>query len=164
MHIRSTRDDRPGETRGGRSQSVDVAVITLATLAVIYTLHAAASLFIPLVVASLVSLLFNPLINLMGRAYVPRSMSALLLLLVIGGPFTLLGAQLAEPAQRWIQQVPELAATISEQIEDLSVALVAPEPETSPPVTKRADPSPWRSFLSWAGLEGETPEPEPPAE
>ncbi len=152
----------PAGARGRRSRVASGSIVTLAALAVMYTLHFAASLLIPIAVAVLISLLFNPVINALGRVYVPRIVSALLLLVAIGGPFTLLGTQLAEPAQRWAGQIPELASELSDQIESLSEALVAPKEEV-PAVAAEPEESAsaWGGFLGWFGLEDEEPEPEP---
>jgi predicted PurR-regulated permease PerM len=81
----------------------------------------------------MLSLLRFPSVNFLSRLYVPRAVSAALLLIAIGVPFTLLGMQLVEPAQKWIERVPELTATLNEKVETITDALapaaarVAPE-------------------------------------
>lgn len=155
-------EEQPADARGAGSRGASRAVVTLAVLAVIYTLHFAATLLVPLAVAALISLLFNPIINALGRAYVPRIVSAVLLLVVVGGPFTLLGAQLAEPAQRWAEKVPELASRLSDQFESLSESLVVDAGDAPAASETETDSSAWSSFLGWFGAD--TGEPKPAAE
>ncbi|MCB1854595.1 MAG: AI-2E family transporter, partial [Halieaceae bacterium] len=86
------------------------ALNLLAALAILYTLYFARSLLMPIVVALLVALMLSPAVELLKRVRVPRLVSALLLLTVLGGPFVLLSVELAAPAQKWAAQLPELSA------------------------------------------------------
>ncbi|MBP6700506.1 MAG: AI-2E family transporter, partial [Halioglobus sp.] len=85
-------------------------------LAVVYTLYFASSLLIPTVIALLIALQLSPLVTFLQRFYFPRSASAALLLVAIGGPFTFLGMQLVEPTQKWIERVPEVTAKVNQQL------------------------------------------------
>ncbi len=92
----------------------------LLSLALLYTLYFAQSLLIPIVVAVLFSLLLNPLVNGMKQFRIPRTLSAFILLTFIGGPFTLLVLELAEPAQKWLSQVPTLSSKLTNEINDFT--------------------------------------------
>lgn len=98
-------------------------------LAVLYTLYFAKSLLVPVVVALMFALLLSPLVNLLKRLYVPRAVSGILLLCLIGIPFTLLGMQLAEPAQKWAKRLPDLSAHITERITDIADVIQVDEVE-----------------------------------
>ena len=100
-----------------------VASYWLLALALLYTLYFAKSLLIPIVVALLFSLLLSPLVTLFKRFYIPRLVSAILLLTMIGGPFTILAIELAEPAQKWLSQLPQLSAHLTEELDDISLAM-----------------------------------------
>ena len=100
-----------------------LALRVLATLAVLYTLYFARSLLIPVVVALLFSLLLSPLVNTLKRYHVPRSFSAIVLLACIGGPIGLLGTELAEPAQKWARQLPEISRELTEELDSLTESL-----------------------------------------
>jgi predicted PurR-regulated permease PerM len=89
-------------------------------LALLYTLYFAQSLLIPIVVAVLFSLLLSPLVTGMKSFNIPRTLSAFVLLAVIGGPFAILVIELAEPAQKWLSQVPHLSSQITEEINDFT--------------------------------------------
>lgn len=133
------------------------ALAFIAFLAGLYTLYFAASLLIPIAVALFISFLFNPLVNLLGRVYVPRIVSALLLLVVIGGPFTLLGVQLAEPAQRWLNELPELTAKLNEQIENISVAITPKDNETPAQDTdENGESGGFSGLFDWFGGEDDS--------
>ncbi|MBB5189221.1 putative PurR-regulated permease PerM [Zhongshania antarctica] len=95
-------------------------------LAGMYTLYFASSLWIPIVIALLLALLLSPLVTFLHRIYIPRSLSAALLLIAIGGPFTFLGMQLVEPAQKWIERVPEVSAKLNQQITNIAEVLAPP--------------------------------------
>lgn len=92
----------------------------LLALALLYTLYFAKSLLMPLVVALLFALLLSPLVAVMKRLYVPRTLSAILLICAIGGPFTLLAIELAEPAHKWFKQLPELSERLTSQLDELT--------------------------------------------
>lgn len=110
-----------------------LALQCLAILAVMYTLYFARSLLMPMVVALFFALLLSPLVEALKRFYVPRTLSAVLILCIIGGPAGLLASQLAEPAQRWATAIPGLADQLSQHMEDLAQRLspdhVRPMPE-----------------------------------
>tara|TARA_R110002110_G_scaffold205066_7_gene417288 strand:+ start:446067 stop:447185 length:1119 start_codon:yes stop_codon:yes gene_type:complete len=129
----------------------------LLALALLYTLYFAQSLLIPVVVAFLFALLLSSPVALFKRFHVPRSVSAIVLLAVIGGPFALLGIELAEPAQKWLTRVPELSEQITQELDDFSRNLSQPshaEAAATPPAEKK-----WYSFLDVFSEESDTAEP-----
>lgn len=120
----------------------------LLALALLYTLYFAKTLLIPFVVAWLFALLFSPLVSLLKRFHVPRTLSAILILAVIGGPFTLLGIQLVEPTEKWVKLLPELSVKLTAQLDAISDAW-APEvksPVATPPPKPKAEGF---NFFGW---------------
>lgn len=111
----------------------NVAVYGLLALALLYTLYFAKSLLIPILVALLFSLLLSPLVALFRRFYIPRTVSAILLLTMIGGPVAILAIELAEPAQKWLVQLPKLSTQLTEELDNLSEAM---SPDGPPPKVK----------------------------
>lgn len=101
-------------------------------LGIVYTMYFARSLLMPMVVALFFALLLSPLVELLKRFYVPRTLSAVLILGVIGGPLGLLVSQLAEPAQRWATEIPELADQVTQHVEDLTQRFT-PKAAAEPP-------------------------------
>ena len=103
----------------------------LLALALLYTLYFAKSILMPVLVALLFSLLLSPLVTLLKRFYVPRALSAIFLLTMIGGPITLLAIELAEPSQKWLAQIPQLSAQLTEELDNLSLAMSPDAAETN---------------------------------
>ena len=101
----------------------------LLALALLYTVYFAKTLLMPIVAALFFALLLSPPVEFLKRFFVPRSLSALLMLCLIGGPLGLLATQLADPAQRWAREIPKLADQLSERMDDLTKQLAPEEPE-----------------------------------
>ncbi|MFO7705898.1 MAG: AI-2E family transporter [Halopseudomonas sp.] len=121
----------------------------LLALALLYTLYFAKSLLMPLVVGLLFALLLSPLVSILKRLYIPRTMSAVLILCLIGGPFAVVITQLAEPAQRWAKAIPELSDKLTKRVSSLtdefsSTQIILPQPQPEP----EAEPRKLR-FLGW---------------
>lgn len=129
----------------------------LVIFAVIYTLYLAKSLLVPLFFSAFVALLLSPLVAFARKLFVPRALSAGALIVLLVAPFTFLGIELAEPAERWMQSLPKIAAEISEEIEEISNTIDAhANPPAPAPVQKE------RSFFSWFSDDEEPEEPTPP--
>lgn len=115
----------------------------LLALALIYTLYFARTLFIPVVLALLVGSVLTPLVNFLQRIHIPRSISAFVLVGCIGMPLTILGIELAEPAQKWMERVPELGMQLSEELDSLTQSLSpnknAVQPASAPEPAQKED-------------------------
>ncbi|MEJ1978562.1 MAG: AI-2E family transporter [Acetobacteraceae bacterium] len=96
------------EMRSGHSSAAGKAIVTLAILAVFYTLYFAAAIVLPFVLAIVLYLLLSPLMRIMSlRLRLPRTVSALVLILalfcLVGG----IGAAISVPASGWIAKAPD---------------------------------------------------------
>ena len=125
----------------------------LLVIALLYTVYFASSLLIPIVLSIMLALLLFPSVNFLSRLWVPRVVSAALLLAAIAVPFTLLGMQLVDPAQKWIERVPELTATLNEKVENITDALAPTASQAAP--EEVAEPEETGSglarFFDWFG-------------
>tara|TARA_B100001540_G_scaffold99053_1_gene89126 strand:- start:1126 stop:2310 length:1185 start_codon:yes stop_codon:yes gene_type:complete len=139
--------ERPDQHPAGTRPRSGPLLAVLLGLAVLYTLHFAAPLVIPMVVALLLALALYPVVNFLNRLYVPRVVAGVLLLLCIGVPFTLLGAELAGPAQRWLERVPELTGKLHEQLDSITEAF-APQ-VTEQPAPPAEEASALERFFAW---------------
>ena len=117
----------------------------LVILAVIYTFYLAKSLLIPLFFSAFIALLLSPLVSIARKFYVPRTISAAALMALLVAPFTFLGLELAEPAERWMQSLPKIAAEITEEIDEFSHHLDAEKTAAEAPVEED------KSFFDWFG-------------
>jgi predicted PurR-regulated permease PerM len=96
------------------------ALVVLATLAVGFTLWAAQGLVLPVLLAMFFALIGNPIIRLLQKAFVPRFVSALLVLALGLAGTALLAQQLITPAGEWIQQVPREMRHLAPKLRDLA--------------------------------------------
>lgn len=92
----------------------------LLVLAIIYTLYFAQSLILLFLLTALVALLLNPLVLFLKRLFIPRAVSAVVLLTLLVMPFSFLSVELAEPAQKWAKLVPKLSVHLNDQIDVFS--------------------------------------------
>ncbi|MCZ8528806.1 AI-2E family transporter [Alteromonas sp. PRIM-21] len=119
---------------------------TLVIFAFIYTMYLAKSLLIPLFFSAFIALLLSPLVAIARKVFVPRTISAGALIVLLIAPFTLLTVELAEPAERWMHSLPKIAAEISEEIEEISSSIDA---YTTPPAAEPVEEEP--SIFNWFG-------------
>lgn len=140
------------EHESPQSPKSSLAFRYLLALALLYTVYFTKSLLIPIVVALIFALLLSPMVQLLKRFYVPRAISALLILSLIGGPLILLANQLAVPAQRWAKAIPELTEQFTQRVDKLTDSLtVVPEPV---PAAERPKPRVF-SFSGFFGNDSE---------
>jgi predicted PurR-regulated permease PerM len=118
---------KPMAERMGEHFGVRLSLYCLAALAVLYSMHAARSLLMPVVVALLFSLLLSPLVTWLKRLRIPRPISSVLILCLLGGPFVQLSIELAEPVQKWMGKLPELTARVTEELTEITDTLTPKE-------------------------------------
>ncbi len=143
-----------------RKSTLTVVSLWLLALALLYTLYFAKSLLMPLVVALLFALLLSPLVAVLKRLYVPRTLSAILIICAIGGPLTLLVIELAEPAHKWAKQLPELSERMTAQLDDLTGTA---KPVQRQAAVQRPEPEGF-NFFGLFGKGKQQPEPPPPVQ
>lgn len=85
------------------------ALITLAVLASVYTLHWASAVFIPLLLGVMLSYAFSPIIDRLERWHVPRALSAAVLLTGIVGGVGWMTYSLSDDASALIETLPAAA-------------------------------------------------------
>jgi len=96
------------------------ALVVLATLAVGYTLWAAQTVILPVLLAVFFSMIGNPIIRLLRRLHLPRFLAALLVIVIGVAGTVALTAQLVGPAAAWFQQAPSQMRQISRQVRDFT--------------------------------------------
>jgi len=153
-------------------QSVNVrsAMLTgIFILLVMYTLYAAATLFMPLMVAFLTSLIFTPVVRALRVLKIPPPLSAVVVVVgVLGLCFGALYG-LSEPAMEWLQKAPRDLRQLeqefhqfSEPMEQLKLANaqiedIAPGDDNQPKQEGPAwSPVKWILSGTWSALYGIT--------
>jgi len=87
-----------------------IAMVILALLGVIYTLHFARVFFLPVVLALLLNFLLSPVIRLLGRARLPEPVAAAVVILVLVGALGVGVYNLSDPMQGWLARAPQNVA------------------------------------------------------
>ena len=87
----------------------NVALTVLAVLAVVFVLHWAQAVFIPLVVGILINYALSPLVTAMQKWHIPRAIGAAVLLLGIVGGVGFMAYSLSDEASNMIETLPEAA-------------------------------------------------------
>lgn len=138
-----------------------VALIVLTTLAVLVTLWAAQAVVLPVLLAMFFSLVGNPLLRALRRLWIPRFVSALLVLCLGLAGAGALGLQLYGPASEWVQQAPKqlrsLAPRLKAMTDPVQQASQAAEsfaratedrPQRRVQVVQIQDNSSWRTIVA----------------
>jgi predicted PurR-regulated permease PerM len=163
-HEESRSEAQQAEDPSHDRAGLRVALYCVAILAVLYTLHYTRSLLMPFVVALLVSLLLSPLVSWFKRHRIPRSISSVLLLSLLGVPFVYLTLELAEPAQKWMEKLPALTTQLTANLTDISETLSPEVPPPAKPLPERETGFSFSRFFQGDEAEAVEPAVEPPPE
>jgi len=123
--------DRDGESREAharvsamRLEPRSISLVILATLAVLYTLHAAAELALPLVLALVLNLLLEPLKRLLsGRLRLPAALASVLLILALFSLIGAIAAAISLPASTWLRRAPDALPRLEQTLGPLKQPL-----------------------------------------
>jgi len=103
-----------------------IALVVLAVLAVLWAMHAAAEIVVPLLLALVLKLTLQPLMRFMtSRLHLPLTLSAAVAIAALFGVVAAVGLAVAVPASGWINKAPQGLKTLEEQIQTLRGPLVA---------------------------------------
>jgi len=94
----------------------NLSLAILAVLAVIYTLHWAKEVFVPVLLALLASYAMSPLVDRMQRLRLPRALSASVLVLGLLAGVGATGYALADDAQDLVNSLPQAARKLGQTI------------------------------------------------
>lgn len=92
----------------------------LLAIAILVVCYVAASIILPIILAIIMKLLFQPGMRLLERMRVPRSAAALLLIFAVFGIIVGVGAALSGPATAWAEKLPEGVQRLEERLRFLS--------------------------------------------
>jgi predicted PurR-regulated permease PerM len=98
---------RLGELFGGSVGIRSVALTGIFTLAFFYTLYFARAIFLPIILALLLSFLLAPVMRGLRRIGIPAGLGAAVVILGLLGAVSLGVYRLSAPAAGWIQRAPE---------------------------------------------------------
>ncbi|PSQ82601.1 MAG: AI-2E family transporter [Bacteroidetes bacterium QS_7_67_15] len=132
-------------------RTLTLACTGLLALAVFYTLYFASSLFLPIVIAVVLNMLFRPLVRgLRQRAGLPDPVGAAVVILVVLGIFAFGLYEVSGPASQWVEQAPRYLRSAEAELRGLFESLES--------VTKGAEAV---GNIGNEGAEAGAPTPEP---
>ncbi|SEB96265.1 Predicted PurR-regulated permease PerM [Beijerinckia sp. 28-YEA-48] len=102
------------------SDPVVVLLSILVFLAVLCVAYFAASIVLPIVLAFVLKLLFQPGMRFLERFNIPRGLAALLLILLVFGAIVGLGAAVSGPAGEWAAKLPDGIPRLQERLKFLN--------------------------------------------
>ena len=97
-----------------------MSLVVLASLAMAFTLWAAQSLILPILLAMFFALVGNPILRLLERLWVPRAIGAVLVIGLGLGAASTLAVQLIGPTMEWAQEAPQQMRKIGRQVQNLT--------------------------------------------
>ena len=92
------------------------ALTILTILAVLYTLYLAASIVLPFVLAIVLNLLLAPVMRFLSRLHVPKTLAALILILLLFGFVAMVVFAISLPASGWIARAPESLGALQHKL------------------------------------------------
>lgn len=120
--VTASNSNDPAETDAMALPS-DPVVVLLTILVVLASLciaYFAAEIVLPIVLAVVLKLLFQPGMRFLERFSLPRSLAALLLILLVFGMIVGLGAAVSGPAAEWAAKLPEGVPRLQERLKFLN--------------------------------------------
>ncbi len=106
---------RTGDAVSGR-RATPVGITVLAVLAVVYSLHFAHELLLPITFALLLSFLFSPVVRMLARYHIRPPLGAGIVMLVLLGTVGLGAYELSGPVQSWATEAPQTLASARERM------------------------------------------------
>jgi predicted PurR-regulated permease PerM len=97
----------------------------LLLLAVLTLAYLAADIVLPIVLAFVLNLLFQPGMRALGKFHLPRAISALILIISVFSAIVGIGAAIAGPAAKWAQKLPGGVARLEERLKFLTEPIYA---------------------------------------
>ncbi|WEK50992.1 MAG: AI-2E family transporter [Candidatus Kaistia colombiensis] len=112
--------DQAGEKGPFRSDPRLLVQTCLLVLAVLTVCYFASDIILPIVLAIVLKLLFQPAMRLLEQLHVPRTLAALLLILTVFSVIVGVGAALSGPATAWGEKLPGGVQRLEERLKFLS--------------------------------------------
>src|SRR6202158_2955216 len=99
-----------------RAEVVAFALVALLLISVVAVLYAAKAFFLPVVMAFVVGTMLSPAAGFLERHHIPRSVSAVLIVMAVGAGVTLIVGLISSPLMEWSTRLPELGARLKDKL------------------------------------------------
>jgi predicted PurR-regulated permease PerM len=107
------------------SDPIVVLLTVLVAFATLCLAYLAAEIVLPIVLALVLKLLFQPGMRVLEKLRVPRSLAALVLILLVFGAIVGIGAAISGPATEWAAKLPEGIPRLQERLKFLNEPIEA---------------------------------------
>jgi predicted PurR-regulated permease PerM len=104
------------EVRARRYSSMSLALIVLASIAVVASLYVARAFFVPLLIGILASYTLHPVVDCLTTIRIPRPVSAALVLAALVGALSWTGYAVGDEAAAMIEQLPSAARKLRQTL------------------------------------------------
>jgi len=96
------------------------ALATILVLLVLVVLYFTGEVVLPVIFAILLNLLLQPAMTVLTKLYVPKTVAALLIILLFVGAATGIGFSLSGPAADWISKAPQSLTRLEQRFSDFT--------------------------------------------
>src|SRR5882724_12516706 len=108
--------DLAGENQSSALNVTNVFLGGLFMLAALTACYFAAPIILPIVVAFVLMLVFQPVMRMLGQLCIPRGVAATLIILIFFGALAGIVTMLAGPAADWAQKLPSGVPKLKERL------------------------------------------------
>jgi len=112
--VPDSKADQPPVIR--RAEVVAFALVALLVIAIVTVLYFAKAFFLPVVTAFVVGTMLSPAAGYLERRHVPRSVSAVLIVIAACAAAAFFVGLVASPLMEWSTRLPELGALLKEKM------------------------------------------------
>lgn len=99
---------------------VVILLSILVVIAILFVAYAASEIVLPIVLALILKLLFQPGMRFLENFGLPRSLAALVLIALVFGTIVGIGAAVSGPASEWAKKLPDGIPRLEERLQFLS--------------------------------------------
>ena len=99
-----------------RAEVVAFALVSLLIICVVAVLYAAKAFFLPVVMAFVVGTMLSPAAGFLERRRIPRSVSAVLIVIAVGAGAAFIVGLISSPLMEWSTRLPELGWLLKDKL------------------------------------------------
>ena len=99
-----------------RAEVVAFALVALLVITVVAVLWAAKGFFLPVVMAFIVGTMLSPAAGFLERHRIPRSVSAILIVIAVGAGLAFIVGLISSPLMEWSHRLPELGSLLKDKL------------------------------------------------
>jgi predicted PurR-regulated permease PerM len=112
--VPGSKADQPPVIR--RAEVVAFALVALLVIAIVTVLYFAKAFFLPIATAFVVGTMLSPAAGYLEKRHIPRSVSAVLIVIAACAGLAFIVGLIASPVMEWSTRLPELGALLKEKM------------------------------------------------